>query len=126
MKINQFNVPDFSNFNNDVSNIKNSDTMPVSDSLATRSAGVTNNASTTTNSPLMAQMREIARSTNLSDPNGLGSAVDQIARKIVGNLVSPEMAKKIDMDKMLAAISTFAQNDPTMSQKIQRMLLRME
>jgi hemoglobin-like flavoprotein len=119
MKINRFNAPDFSNFNNDVK-VANNSVNSVANSTVTNDNSIDQPAA----SPLMTQMREIAQVTNLNDAGALSSAIDQIARKMVSSLVSPEMARKIDMDKMLATIAEFAQNDPTISQKIQRMLVR--
>lgn len=121
MKIDRFNIPDFNSFNEtkniNRSEVKNNSFEAQLDGISVRP----DNAS----SPLKSDLTSIAQSTDFNNSISSRVAIDKAARSFVSNLISPELSEKINMDSLLSAMSDFAQNDPIMSQKLQRLLVRL-
>lgn len=122
MKIDRFNTTDFNSFN-EVKNVKNQDIKNTAfdsqlDNINTRS-------SSSNSSPIQQELANLAKGTDFNNSISSRVAVDQATRAFVNNLVSPELKDKVNMDNLLSAMSDFAQNDPIMSQKLQRLLVRL-
>lgn len=121
MKIDRFNIPDFNSFNEtkniNRSEVKNNSFEAQLDGISVRPDN--------TSSPLKSDLTSIAQSTDFNNSISSRVAIDKAARSFVSNLISPELSEKINMDSLLSAMSDFAQNDPVMSQKLQRLLVRL-
>lgn len=121
MKIDRFNIPDFNSFNEtkniNRSEVKNSSFEAQLDGISDRPDN--------TSSPLKSELTSIAQSTDFNNSISSRVAIDKAARSFVSNLISPELSEKINMNSLLSAMSDFAQNDPVMSQKLQRLLVRL-
>jgi len=122
MKIDRFNIPEFNSFN-DVKNNKNEDATRSDFGARLDSTAGANQ--TPAASPLQNQLKGIAKSTDFNNSISSRVAIDQAARAIVGGLISPDMKGKVDMESMMSALSDFAQNDPVVSQRLQRLLIRL-
>ena len=120
MKIDRFNVPDF----NSINETKNANETARTDfSARLESAGGANQSSTA--SPLQNELTSIAKGTDFNNSISSRVALDQATRSIVSGLISPDLKNRIDMDKMMSAMSDFAQNDPVMAKKLQNLLIRL-
>ncbi len=121
MKIDRFNIPDFNSFNEtkniNRSEVKNNSFEAQLDGISVRPDN--------TSSPLKSELTSIAQSTDFNNSISSRVAIDKAARSFVSNLISPELSEKINMNSLLSAMSDFAQNDPVMSQKLQRLLVRL-
>ncbi|MFY9221925.1 MAG: hypothetical protein WAQ98_04620 [Blastocatellia bacterium] len=121
MKIDRFNIPDFNSFNEtkniNRSEVKNNNFEAQLDGISVRPDN--------TSSPLKSELTTIAQSTDFNNSISSRVAIDKAARSFVSNLISPELSEKINMNSLLSAMSDFAQNDPVMSQKLQRLLVRL-
>ncbi|MBL8193884.1 MAG: hypothetical protein JNM06_08865, partial [Blastocatellia bacterium] len=117
----RFNIPDFNSFNEtkniNRSEVKNNSFEAQLDGISVRPDN--------TSSPLKSDLTSIAQSTDFNNSISSRVAIDKAARSFVSNLISPELSEKINMDSLLSAMSDFAQNDPIMSQKLQRLLVRL-
>ena len=121
MKIDRFNIPDFNSFN-ETKNINHSEVK--NNSFEAQLDGITDRPDNTS-SPLKSDLTSIAQSTDFNNSISSRVAIDKAARSFVSNLISPELSEKINMNSLLSAMSDFAQNDPVMSQKLQRLLVRL-
>lgn len=121
MKIDRFNIPDFNSFNEakniNRSEVKNNNFEAQLDGISDRPDNIS--------SPLKSDLTSIAQSTDFNNSISSRVAIDKAARSFVSNLISPELSEKINMNSLLSAMSDFAQNDPVMSQKLQRLLVRL-
>ncbi len=122
MKIDRFNTPDFDSFN-DVKNVKNqaasrSNFESQLDNINIR----VNNSSTPS---IQSELASIAQGTDFNNSISSRVAIDKAARTFVNNLISPELKDKINMNNLMSVMSDFAQSDPIMSQKLQRLLVRL-
>jgi hypothetical protein len=122
MKIDRFNIPDFNSFN-ETKNIKNSETNRSSFDAQLNS--VESNAAKSPSSSLQSELAGIAQGTDFNNSISSRVAIDKAARSFVNNLISPELKDKINMNGLMSTISDFAQSDPVMSQKLQRLLVRL-
>lgn len=121
MKIDRFNIPDY-NFNE----LKNNpNTQANRADFGSRLENLNAPAAQASASPLQSDLTTIAKATNFNSPASTKGAIDQASRAIVGSLLSPEIKNSVNVDRMLAKISDFAQNDPMMSQKLQKLLTRL-
>jgi hypothetical protein len=121
MKIDRFNNIDFNSFND----VKNNKTQDVNRSFDSQLDNITNKNTSSTNSPIQNELVTIAQGTDFNNSISSRIAIDKAARAFVGNLISPELKDKINMNNLMSAMSDFAQNDPVMSQKLQRLLVRL-
>jgi len=122
MKIDRFNTPDFNSFN-EVKNVKNQD---INRSNFDSQLDNTNiNTSNSSSSPIQKELAGIAQGTDFNNSISSRVAIDKAARTFVNNLISPELKDKINMNNLMSTMSDFAQNDPIMSQKLQRLLVRL-
>lgn len=123
MKIDRFNVPDFNSFQ-DVKNVKSNEGAARTD-FSSRLEGASPVNQSAATSPLQSELTKIAKASNLNNPTSINGAVDQAARAIVDSLVSPELKGKINMEAMKSVMAEFAQNDPVIGQRLQRLLMRL-
>ncbi len=121
MKIDRFNIPDFNSFN-ETKNINRSEVK--NNSFEAQLDGISDRPDNTS-SPLKSELTSIAQSTDFNNSISSRVAIDKAARSFVSNLISPELSEKINMNSLLSAMSDFVQNDPVMSQKLQRLLVRL-
>ena len=121
MKIDRFNIPDY-NFNE----LKNNpNTQANRADFGSRLENLNAPASQASASPLQGNLATIAKATNFNSATSTKGAIDQASRAIVGSLLSPDIKNSINVDRMLSKIADFAQNDPMMSQKLQKLLARL-
>jgi hypothetical protein len=124
MKIDRFNVPDF-NALNEAKKVKNEESTSADFASHLESAQVEDQSVKSTGSPLQAELSGIAKSTDMNNSISSRVALDKAARAIVGNVISPELKGKVDLEAMMSAISDFAQNDPVVSQRLLNLLGRL-
>jgi hypothetical protein len=124
MKIDRFNIPDFNSLN-ETKKVKNEE--PAGTDFASRleNTNVEQQAAKPASSPLQNELTGIAKSTDFNNSISSRVATDQAVRAIVGNVISPELKGKIDLEAMMTTISDFAQNDPVLSQRLRNLLLRL-
>lgn len=122
MKIDRFNNIDFNSFN-DVKNVKNQDVNRSNFDSELNNISVRSNNSSS--SPLQNELSNIAQGTDFNNSISSRVAIDKAAKTFVNNLISPELKDKINMNNLMSVMSDFAQNDPIMSQKLQRLLVRL-
>lgn len=122
MKIDRFNIPDFNSFN-ETKNIKNSEVN--SSKFDAQLESVNANTAKPQSSSIQSELTSIAQGTDFNNSISSRVAIDKAARAFIGNLVSPELKDKINMNGLMSTISDFAQSDPVMSQKLQRLLVRL-
>ncbi|MBI4853413.1 MAG: hypothetical protein HY819_16590 [Acidobacteria bacterium] len=122
MKIDRFSNIDFNSFN-DVKNVKNQDINR--NSFDSQLDNINTPSTNTSSSPLQNQLTNIAQGTDFNNSISSRVAVDKAARAFVNNLISPELKDKINISNLMSVMSDFAQNDPIMSQKLQRLLVRL-
>ncbi len=122
MKIDRFNTPDFNSFN-DVKNVKNQDVNRSNFESQLDNINIRSNNSSA--SPIQNELASIAQGADFNNSISSRIAIDKAAHTFVNNLISPELKDKINMSNLMSAMSDFAQNDPIMSQKLQRLLVRL-
>src|SRR5436309_2956950 len=119
MKIDRFNIPDFNSFNsNEVKNVKNEEAGRADFSSRLES---TQSSTQSSSSPLHSELTGIAKGTDFNNSISSRVALDKAARAIVGDLISPDLKNKVNMDKLMSAMSDFAQSDPVLSNKLQKL-----
>jgi hypothetical protein len=124
MKIDRFNIPDFNSLN-ETKKVKNEEPVRTDFASKLESANVEKQAASPVASPLQNELAGIAKSTNFDNSISSRVATDQAVRAIVGDLLSPELKGKIDLEAMMSAISDFTQNDPVLSQRLRNLLIRL-
>jgi hypothetical protein len=122
MKIERFNIPDFNSFN-ETKSLKNEESNRADFSARLDNTSAANQSPAA--SPLQGELASIAKSTDFNNSISSRVAIDKATRTIVDGLVSPELKGRIDMDAMLSTLSDFAQNDPVVSQRLQKLLIRL-
>jgi hypothetical protein len=123
MKIDRFNIPDYSSLN-ETKNLKNEEAARGDFSSRLESLGAQETAKPAA-SPLQKELEGIAKSADLNNSIMSRVALDQAVRSVVGQLVGPEMKNKVDLETMMSTISDFAQNDPVVSQRLRNLLGRL-
>lgn len=121
MKIDRLNIPDYSAFN-DVKNNSSNEAARTDFNARLENTGTPQGSVAT---PLQKDLGGIAKSTDFNNSISSRVAIDQATRAIVGQLISPELRNSAGMEKMMSTLSDFAQNDPVLSAKIQRLLIKL-